>query len=302
MALFGAVSNFFRNLLPHKGDGLKETARKIAVILSAVVFISSAVVLSCYYIKSLQNRNIAQGIAQMHKSGGSKGKTPRGMLPEFTSLLQKNADTKGWISIPGTNVNFPVVQAKDNAEYLTVDFYKQPNRYGNPFLDCRDSILPESQNLIIYGHNMNDDQMFHEITKYKNADFYNTSPIITFDTLYQSGKWKIFAGFITTADSTKKGSINYLVTNFDSDSVFMNFVAEVKKRSVINTQVDVRPGDTLLTLSTCTYEVDSKNWRFVLMARGLRPGEDDTVGPATHNANALYPDLWYKTFGGKPPV
>lgn len=299
------ASHFFAGFIPQKDDGAAEVTRKFLLIISLAVFIVSACMLATYFIKSYQNRLAEENIAALHKKSQQiSPKTPRsdgGILPEYKSLYARNHDLKGWISINNTNINFPVVQTADNEKYLTIDFNKNPSRYGTPFLDCSDKIKPPSKNLIIYGHNMNDDQMFHELTKYKDADFYNSSPIINFDTIYSKAQWKVFAVFITTTNTKENGSIDYLTTQFGSDNDFNTFISAVKKRSVINTSVDVLPSDTLLTLSTCTYEVSSKDWRIVVMARRVRPSESLSVTPGVRNKQPLYPDEWYKMFGGKPP-
>jgi sortase B len=72
-------------------------------------------------------------------------------------------------------------------------------------------------------------------------------------------------------------------------------------RSVLSVPVDVKTTDTLLTLSTCSYEFDG--FRTVIFARRLRPGEDAAVAASGvfKNAGALYPDCWYAKFGGKKP-
>ena len=72
-------------------------------------------------------------------------------------------------------------------------------------------------------------------------------------------------------------------------------------RSIINTGVDVKPSDELLTLSTCSYEF--KDARYVVVARKVRFGESATVDTsgATMNPTPLYPDIWYQLFGGTKP-
>ena len=81
----------------------------------------------------------------------------------------------------------------------------------------------------------------------------------------------------------------------------MQMVEQMQVRSIINTPVDVQPGDELLTLSTCTYEFDDA--RLVLVARKVRDGESASVdvGSATLNPKPLYPQIWYDKKGGTPP-
>lgn len=259
------------------------------VTLALIFFITSVIFISANYISKLHNKSLNKNIVQKYKRNSSRTKSshyPAGMLPDFYKLYDTNSDIKGWISIPQTVVNYPVVQSTDNDYYLHNNFNKAADNYGSLFLDYRDNINVQSQNLIIYGHNMKDGQMLTSIVNYQQTDFYKTSSLITFNTIYSHYSWKVFAAFIANADPKDGYVFNYLVTNFSSDNDFNSFVKEVRARSLINTpSVDVVPGDTLLTLSTCYYS--SNNARFVVMARRVRPGESTNIEPATRNNNAL---------------
>lgn len=262
---------------------------RIGIIAASLIFIVSIVGISLHYINKNHNVNLNKKIIQKYKHNSSNIQNnhyPAHMLSDFYKLYDTNHDIKGWLSIPNTVINYPVVQSADNDYYLRNNFNKTADYYGSLFLDYRNNISPQSQNMIIYGHNMKDGQMLTSIVNYEQIDFYKTSPIITFNTIYSRYSWKIFAAFITNADPKDGYVFNYLVTNFSSDNAFNNFIKEVRARSLINTpSVDVAPSDTLLTLSTCYYS--SNDARFVVMARRVRPNESTTVEPAVRNENAL---------------
>ena len=96
-------------------------------------------------------------------------------------LLKQNSDCIGWIYIPGTVVNYPVMHTPANPQkYLRRDFYGNYSQSGVPFLDARCDLV--STNLIIYGHNMRNGTMFSELKNYVNADFRYAHPIIEFET------------------------------------------------------------------------------------------------------------------------
>ena len=96
-------------------------------------------------------------------------------------LLKQNSDCIGWIYIPGTAVNYPVMHTPANPQkYLRRDFYGNYSQSGVPFLDARCDL--ESTNLIIYGHNMRNGTMFSDVKNYANTDFRNAHPIIEFET------------------------------------------------------------------------------------------------------------------------
>lgn len=301
-----ALRRFIHNNLPCRGDSRREIIRKSLLTFSFVVTVVGVVFIVSYFIGSYKNKLENDNLKEIHSSAVSASvpvSSGSDILPEFEPLLSINGEVKGWITIPNTNIDYPVVQASDNSKYLKTGFDLKENRDGAIFLDYRDKIKPLSQNLIIYGHNMKDGQMFNELTKYERREgndyvgFYNSSPLIKFDTLYEHYTFKIFAVFVTSGDSSYKGALYYLDTDFENADDFNSFIAEVRKRSFINTSVDVEPTDNILTLSTCDYvypsSEDGDHARLVVMARKLRDGESTYVEPATKNENVVFPDFYY---------
>ena len=96
-------------------------------------------------------------------------------------LFERNDDCIGWICIPGTNINYPVMHTPNNPQkYLRKDFDGNYSQSGVPFLDARcDS---ESGTAIIYGHNMKNGTQFSNLKKYLNADFRSSHAVIEFET------------------------------------------------------------------------------------------------------------------------
>jgi sortase B len=291
-----------------KKKNIPQIIRKILLVISVLIFAFGLTILITYYIQSYLNKQKYNQIRQIHSSAVSASSDASSASSDtendFSELLKQNSEFKGWITIPNTNIDYPVVQASDNSKYLKTGFDGKANRDGSIFLDYRNKIDPLSQNTIIYGHNMKDGQMFQELEKYERRDgndyvsFYNSSPLIAFNTLKESTKWKIFAVFVTTADSKYKNSLYYLDTEFNTDEDFNTFISEVCKRSFINTSVDVKPTDNLLTLSTCDYYYpatdDGEHARLVVMARMVRKGESTSVAAATKNDNVLFPDYYIR--------
>lgn len=229
----------------------------------------------------------------------------KGRLLQFKDLLAVNEDVKGWITIPATNIDYVVLQSSnhDPEYYLSHDIEKHELKAGSIFLDSKCSVEQASKNLTIHGHNMTStDNMFHYITKFKELDYYKKRPILTFDTIKQTGQWKIFSIFITNGGSQKEEFFNYTKSDFRDDGDFLNFIYQLRSRSLflIDT-VDVNENDQLLTLSTCSYEV--KNYRTVIVARRLREGEEAMVDvdTVTINPAPLYPESYYHRYGGKAP-
>lgn len=226
-------------------------------------------------------------------------------LPKFQKLLEKNNEVKGWISIPGTNINYPVLQSSKEYPdyYLTRNIEKEEDRFGSIYLDICSDIDKPSKCLLLHGHNMTSTgTMFHELMKYKDLDFLKENPIIQFDTLYEEGRYKVFAVFKTNGSSAKEDLFDYQRGDFQNDFDFLNFIYQITLRSIFSLPVMLKEEDELLLLSTCSYELP--NYRTVIASRKLRenePEEYDTTLVKKNNT-PLYPDSWYQQYGGVAPV
>lgn len=228
-----------------------------------------------------------------------------GRLLQFKDLLEANSHVKGWIK--DSTMDYVVLQSpkSDPEYYLFKDFYGDYYKAGSLFLDRRSSVETPTQNFVIHGHNMisTPEKMFHYIKFYKDVSYYKKHPIISFDTIYEEADYKVFALIKTTPKVKKDYFFEYRQSIFEDSSDFLNFVYQVRIRSlIIVDDVDINENDTLLTLSTCSYEVDN-DYRTVAFARKIREGESSNVNMKTVrvNKNPLYCDDYYKQNGGKAP-
>ena len=181
---------------------------------------------------------------------------------KYGTLFEQNQDFIGWISIDGTNINYPVMQTPDNPDYyLKHSFEKIWSDYGVPYID-EACIMGISNNVVIYGHHMNDGSMFAELCNYTDMDFWREHPIIHFDTLSSFGEYEIVAVF---KFNTNKETFKYNEWATMNEAEFSEYMEEVHARQLYDTGIDVEYGDQLLTLSTCEYTY--KNGRFVVVAK-----------------------------------
>lgn len=234
-----------------------------------------------------------------------------GRLLTFRTLLETNADVKGWIKLDNldgkndTKIDYVVVQSSksDPEYYLTRDWLGNKVKAGSLFLDVKSSVEENTQNLVIHGHNMTStDDMFHYLLRYNDKKFYDSHPIIDFNTIYKTGQWKVFSVFITNGSSDKEPLFDYTISDFKDSKAFLEFVYQLRIRSIYNTdEIDINETDQILTLSTCSYEV--KDYRTVIVARRVREGEDPTVNTENvlKNTQTLYPSSYYYRYGGKAP-
>lgn len=177
-------------------------------------------------------------------------------ISKFTELKKINNDFKGWITVEGTNINYPVTQYKDNEYYLKHDFFKEPNPAGTVFMDYENQEF-EDQNTIIYAHYMKNKTLFHNLELFKNKEFFDKNKKITIETENADYEYEIFSIHVPNS------KFNYLTTNFSEDD-FQSFINEIQKRSMFETNTNVTTEDKILTLSTCSYEF--KNARTVVHA------------------------------------
>ena len=185
---------------------------------------------------------------------------------KYAEVFAQNDDLIGWISIPGTRIDYPVMQTKDDPDfYLKHAFDKSYSNYGVPYAaeNCDADI---SDNMVLYGHHMNNGSMFSDLCKYEDEDFYREHKTIYFDTLGGYGEYEVIAAFKTVAYS-ESGFQYYHFVNAESEAAFDEYVAKCKELSLYDTGASAAYGDKLITLSTCEYS--QTNGRMVVVAKKI---------------------------------
>ena len=188
------------------------------------------------------------------------------VLREYATVYLMNTDMVGWIKIPGTEVNYPVLQRSDEENYyLKRDFYGQSARHGSIFAHELADINAPSDNITLYGHNMADGSMFAGLHQYEDPQFYEEHPYILFDTLTSHQVYKVIAVFYTTDLST--GFPYHDFVNADDEADFTQFIANCHELALYDTGDTAVYGNKLLTLSTCEHDVLDSHGRFVVVAK-----------------------------------
>ena len=176
---------------------------------------------------------------------------------DFIALAEINPDIVGWITIEGTEVNYPVVQGNDNQYYLKHLFSGEYNSSGCIFLDSRVADDFSDRHNILYGHHMKNGTMFSGLDQYKKQEFYDEHPYALLMTPDGNYRVDFFAGYVASVED------NAWNMGFGSDAEFEAWLEEARDRSLIESDVSVAATDRILTLSTCSYEFS--NARFVLL-------------------------------------
>ncbi len=225
---------------------------------------------------------------------------PEGMLAKYASLYAANPDLRGWISIPGFDINLPIAQGRDNNFYLKKDIYGKYTRYGVPFFDYRmDNFTTLHRNTVIYGHNMrHDDLIFGMLENYRNISGFRQAPVIECNTIYGDHTWFVYAVFISNAEKEDDNGYVFPYNFIDvGDGKFEDYIEEIDRRKLYTTGVDIAVTDKILTLSTCAYDFD--NARLVVVARERREGESIAVdtSKAFKNNDPKFPQAYYDAYG-----
>ncbi len=189
---------------------------------------------------------------------------------DISALQELNDDCVAWIEIPGTDIDYPVMQTdKENKDfYLSRDFEKNPSRYGLPYLDHRNAILAWN-NLIIYGHHMDDGTMFSALHNYKEKEFLEEHDRIILYTSDSKQEYEPFAVLLPDGAIRESDFSIYNITYVESKNIFDEILDEIESNALIWLD-DKRPtyADQTITLSTCEYSKD--NGRLVVMAKEIR--------------------------------
>lgn len=179
--------------------------------------------------------------------------------PIIVALKELNDETVGWLNVPGTNIDYPVVKAKDNAYYLRHNFKKEKDYNGWVFMNYLNSAEMLDKNTIIFAHNRYySNIMFGTLNKVGKKAWYQNikDNLITYSDINKEMKWEVFAAYTVPVTD------DYLETNFSTDEDFNNFIKMIRSRSVISSDLEIKSTDKILTLSTCA----DINTRFVVHA------------------------------------
>lgn len=279
--------------------------RKILLGIGAVIFAAIFVVAASqvwdWYQESRRSQQEFSEVAELVKekekppsiglSGEAEGPaaeeptpTPLTILDEYSDVYAQNNDFAGWVLIEDTRINYPVMQAseEDPDFYLKHNFEKEYSEYGVPYIQA-DCDLLTSDNLVIYGHYMNNGTMFTDLHKYADVNFYNEHKTIHFDTKYSHGTYEIVAVFRTTAND---GGFKYHhFVDAESEEDFNSFIAKCKELSLYHIETTAKYGDKLITLSTCEYT--RSNGRMVVVAKQIpNPNDANTAGTEPQDTGA----------------
>lgn len=222
-----------------------------------VIFISTAVFVICAAVLinwHLETKNVQNAINELDRVLTESETAEDDEKPYIKNCV-------AWIEIPGTDIDYPVMQNQGDPEYYLRRNYKGEYSYsGTPFLDDNCNIRL-SKNLIVYGHNMKDGTMFSDLTKYKDLKFCteHQKMKLTIDGITYN--YTLYA--VCSVDASDGW---YTFTGQTSEDNFAELISHIQNRSsYISSTEQAEYGDHFLTLSTCDYASDDS--RLIVIAK-----------------------------------
>lgn len=300
--------------LPTKDDSTFEIFRKVLFMVSmVVVVVCLGIIGNTYLLQPQLEKRRQDKVSELLSNGVSDANSfqeafgdkdlPAGANYNLAQFYAANPDFYGYLEIPGTGISTPVVQGKDNKKYLKRNFFGESTKYGCPFVNYKNTYAALDYNTTVFGHNMEyDNLVFGDLEKYRTIDGFKKAPLIHLETMYADHYFKVYAVFLSDSRYDDSGwYFDYIFTQLKDEAECKEYIAELDKRKLYSTGVDIQPTDKLLTLSTCAY--DFADERLVVVGRLVREGEstDVDVSRAVANSNPRYPDRYYQKKGISNP-
>ena len=232
--------------------------KKIIILLIFIITIITTI-----YIYN-KNDNTLNEIV-IDKTKITTEKTER--MLQVEELKKENEDIIGWLEIPNTNINFPVVQGTDNQYYMTHTYKKENSKDGSIFLDKDYNWDLPSSNLLLYGHNNKNGNMFQGLLDYKEESYYKEHSTIKFTTVSEDSEYEILSVFLSRVYYKNENDVfrYYYFIDAENEEQYNYYIEESKKVSLYDTGKTAKFGEQLLTLSTCEYS--QEDGRFVIVAK-----------------------------------
>lgn len=247
---------------------------KLLFGIGVIIFLIAAIVAFINDMQESKSKKTMEGLRNMQEivfAPSSQNDTANDeastRIISYERLFELNEDMIGWLNIPGTEIDYPVMQTMNDEEYyLKRNFYGENDKNGCLFMDTDSDIQKTSNNLIIHGHNMRSGAMFGTLKEYDSEQYCSEHSKILFTTQTETRVYEvvavIYSKVYTVADKVFK---YYNFFEADSQEEFDDFYNNIKAMSIYDTGVSAEYGDEFITLSTCSYHV--KNGRLAVIAK-----------------------------------
>ena len=234
--------------------------RRIIIAVLLLIMIASAISLVKEWMDAAAQRRLEESLAEAARQTETETEPPETeeeteaeteapyVSPiDFAPLLATNPDTIGWIRVPDTKIDYPIVQSPDNQYYLHKDFEGKDSVYGTIYLDADSKPDFSGWNNPIYGHHMKDGSMFKDVVKFKDQDFFENHRYFEIYTPERTIHLKTLGCYYSDSNGIVRK------TSFKSQASFDKWVSE-RLAPCSFAEVPEQPFDSMFVLVTCSYE------------------------------------------------
>lgn len=264
--MISALNIIGGTMVKRKGFKKNNTPKNLILLtLILILVISILIIIFKLWDKNKDNNEINEIIER-----NSENLDESERITKLKELQKENSEIVAWIEIENSNVNYPVLQDNDNSFYMTHNYKKEYSKEGSIFLDKDYDWNIPSTNLLLYGHNnVGNNEMFADLIKYKDEEYYKTHKTVRFTTTKEDAEYEIISVFLSRVyyKSEKNVFRYYYFLNANNENEFNEYIANSKKASLYNIESSAEYGDQLLTLSTCEYS--QKDGRLAVVAKKL---------------------------------
>lgn len=270
------VFSFIKPHIPSDKDNLWQAALKIFFIISLSAAIIFTSIFVGYFTHGKNQHKIMDETEKLWNTAVSKNDDSI-----YETLKKQNPDFKAWLKVGTGVISCPVYQTDNNSYYKNHNFKGNKSRYGALFFDkdCNLKTKHPTFNLLIYGNNMTDGSMFAKLEDYRKLDFFKQHNNI----LLSYPKEKITYKIVSAFQCGEKNSFNIFTQYIETEQEFSIWSEKIKNMSFINTDIDLKFGDTFLTLITDSDEI--KGGKNVIIARKIRAFESSYTDTSNFTVN-----------------
>lgn len=271
---------------------MTDTLLKISslIIVSALVLVSFLSI-NNFYEEHLEQKNALEMAAKWTDQDLISSS---GDFFDFHILNKYNPDINAWLTIPGTNINYPVCLKDNNSYYKNNNILGKTSDYGALSFDKNTDLINKKANTVIQGNNLNNGLMFSQLINYRDPEFVNSTRLIKLSTKRVKSSYEVFAVLTLTDNPSHERNddfFNYKKNEFASQFEFDRWISEIRLRSLYTSDLLISYGDEILTLVTDSYEFSSA--KVVVFARKVRDGEVAGNNELRVNPSPKMPNIWY---------
>lgn len=268
LALFDRTSRNRRRKI------IEKVCKRVAVSFLAMAVVLLAALLYQQLKEAKEDAVLAyirEERIQLKKTDENEKKNPDkvAILDQYAILYSMYPDVIGWLKVEGTSIDYPVMQDRTGKEYyLKHNFEGKTDNRGALFVAADSTLSPLDQNVVIYGHNMNDGTQFGNLDSYLDEQFYKEHQTLEFDTIYETGLYQVVAVVKTQVKQKDESGFRYYwFHEYKNRGEFQDLLDFIRENSLYDTGEHLRYGDSTIMLSTCEYTVD--NGRLVVIAKRI---------------------------------